>query len=438
MLRFPPGFLWGTATAAHQVEGDNTNSDWWEWEQVPGRVRDGSCSGLACDQYRRYEADFDLARALGNNAHRLSVEWSRIEPREGEFDAGAVDHYRRVLAALRERGLEPLVTLHHFTNPRWFAGQGGWLNPKAPALFRRYAGHVAGRLGDLVTWWATINEPVGYAFQSYLMGIWPPCRRAPMQALRVLRAMTQAHALAFREVHERSPNARVGIVMYMRVFDAYRRWLPVDRLYAFIPDWVSNRMIFAALRDGRFRPLLGLWGRMPEAADSQDYLGVNYYGRDLVRFDPSKPRTAFFHNFQGEGAELSMPGWGEVYPEGLYRFLVRLKRFGKPLLVTENGIPDVTDSQRPRFLLTHIAAMHRAMQAGVPVLGYFHWSLIDNFEWAEGFHPRFGLVHVDFDTQERQVKRSGQLYAEICKAGGITRDMVRRYAPEAMPVVFSG
>jgi beta-glucosidase len=435
-LAFPPGFLWGTATAAHQVEGDNTRSDWWEWEQTPGRIRDGSSSGAACDQWRRYDSDFDLARGLWQNAHRFSVEWSRIEPAEGVFDAGALDHYRRVLVALRERGLEPLVTLHHFTNPLWLSRIGGWLNPQAPERFRRFVGEVVGALGDLVTWWATINEPVGYAYQSYLLGDWPPGRRSPVLAWRVLAAMARGHALAYREIHQRRPDARVGIVTYMRVFDPSRPRHPLDRAYAWLPDWVANRAYFSCLRDGRMRPPLGFFGRMRAAVDSQDYLGVNYYGRDMIEFDSRRPRTGFFHHFQPPGAELSLPGWGEVYPEGLYRLLMRLKPLGKPMLITENGIPDNSDAQRPRFLLTHLAALHRAMRDGAPVLGYFHWSLIDNFEWAEGYGARFGLVSVDPKSQERRVKRSGELYAEICRAGAITRDMVVRYAPEALPAVF--
>ncbi len=436
-LQFPDGFLWGTSTSSHQVEGNNTNNDWWEWEQTPGNIHDGSKSGLACDQWNRYEQDFDLAKALNNNAHRLSLEWSRLEPSEGAWNQDAFRHYRKVLEALHRRGLEPLVTLHHFTLPRWLAAKGGWENPKTALLFRRYAAKVADELGSLARYWATMNEPVILALMGYLMGEWPPGKQALPTALRVIRHQARGHAFAYRELHDRIPgNPLVSFVKYLRPFDAWRPWFPLDRLAAGILDRIMNWPVLDALHDGRFRPPIGWWDRLDEAADSMDYIGIDYYGRDMVAFDLREPRTMFARRFPMPGAEYSMDGWGEICPDGLYRLLVRLKKYDKPIIVTETGLPDNTDAQRPRFLITHIAAVHRAIREGAPVKGFFHWSLLDNFEWAEGYAARFGLYHTDFETQERTLKRSGEVYREICAANALTKEVVLRYAPEVVEEVF--
>ncbi len=436
-LDFPEGFLWGTSTSSHQVEGNNTNNDWWDWEQAPGHIHDGSKSGLACDQWNRYEQDFDLAKALNNNAHRFSLEWSRIEPAEGQWSADAIAHYRRVLEALRERGLEPLVTLYHFTLPRWLAAKGGWENPQTVELFRRYAAKVADELGSLAHYWATINEPVILALMSYIMGQWPPGKRSFRTAMRVLRHLMRAHALAYRELHARiAEPPMVSFVHYMRPFDPWNPRSPLDRLVAGVLDWMMNGVALAAVTDGVFRPPIGRWDKMTEAVDALDYIGIDYYGRDMVAFDIKQPGMFFARRFPMPGAEYSMDGWGEVCPDGLYRLLMRLSKYGKPIIVTETGIPDNTDAQRPRFLITHTAAVHRAIREGAPVKGFFHWSLLDNFEWAEGYAARFGLYHTNFETQERTLKRSGEVYRDICAANAITKEIVLQYAPEVAGQVF--
>ena len=436
-LQFPDGFLWGTSTASHQVEGSNDNNDWWDWEQIPGKIHDGSRSGRACDQWNRYEQDFDLANALNNNAHRISLEWSRIEPSEGQWNPDAIAHYRKVLEALQSRGLQPLVTLYHFTLPRWLAAKGGWDNPEAVGLFRRYAAKVADELGGLSHYWATINEPVILALMSYMMGQWPPGKKNFLTGMKVLRRLLQAHALAYHELHARiAERPMVSLVHYMRPFDAWNPKSPLDRLVARVPAWIMNDITLSALTDGVFRPPIGLWDKMDEAVNSMDYIGIDYYGRDMMAFDLRTPKTAFVRRFPMPGAEYSMDGWGEICPDGLYRIIMGARKYGKPIIVTETGIPDNTDAQRPRFMITHPAAVHRAIRDGAPVKGFFHWSLLDNFEWAEGYAARFGLYHTDFQTQVRTLKRSGQVYSEIARANAITGDIVQRYAPEAMEQVF--
>jgi beta-glucosidase len=436
-LQFPEGFLWGASTASHQVEGNNDNNDWWDWEQIPGKIHDGSRSGLACDQWNRYEQDFDLAKALHNNAHRLSLEWSRIEPSEGVWNPEAIEHYRKVLGALEERGLQPLVTLYHFTLPRWLAAKGGWENPQTVQLFRRYAAKVADELGGLSHYWATINEPVILALASYVIGMWPPGKKNFLTSMRVLRRLLQAHALAYHELHARiAETPMVSLVHYLRPFDAWNPKSPLDRLVARVPAWIMNDITLSALTDGVFRPPIGLWDKMDEAANTLDYIGFDYYGRDMMAFDLRQPKTAFVRRFPMPGAEYSMDGWGEICPDGLYRIIMGLRKYNKPIIVTETGIPDNTDAQRPRFMITHTAAVHRAIRDGAPVKGFFHWSLLDNFEWAEGYAARFGLYHTDFQTQERTLKRSGETYRDICAANAITKEIVLRHAPEVMEQVF--
>ena len=436
ILRFPPDFRWGTATAAHQVEGEQTN-DWSDWEQIPGKIRDGTDSSRTCQWWSgRYLEDLKLAQSMSQNALRLSIEWSRIEPQEGEWDSPAIARYREMLSALRARRIEPMVTLFHFTSPLWLVGKGGWENEATVRYFERFASKAVEAFGDLVDVWCTINEPSVYAVYSYLLGLWPPQKGSLLATIRALRHQLLAHALAYRAIHRLQPNAKVGLAQHLRVFDPFRPDSPLDRWAAGLQDRMFNQLALDFPLKGILGFPLGL-NKVPEAVDSQDYIGLNYYSRDMVTFDISQPGLLFTRRFPMPGAEFSMEGWGEIYPKGLYRLLKRLQRYGKPIYVTEVGVPDNDDSKRPRFLLTHLAAVHRALAEGVPVKGFYFWSLVDNFEWAEGFSARFGLIHLDLATGQRTLKHSGKAYGEICRAGGITVDMVERYAPEVKEQVFA-
>ncbi|MGQ9682255.1 MAG: glycoside hydrolase family 1 protein [Anaerolineae bacterium] len=437
-LCFPAGFLWGTATSAHQTEGGNTNNQWWVWEQEPGHVWHNERSGRACDWWQRAEDDLATAAGLGQNSHRLSIEWSRIEPRQGEFDSAALDRYRRLLGRMRELGLEPMVTLHHFTNPLWFERQGAWLSPQAPTLLARFGARAAAALGDLATLWCTINEPTIVATQAYLYGIWPPMHRSLVSAVRVVRNMVAAHAAAYHAIKDVRPQAQVGQVAHLRLFEPARPSSPLDRGVARLLDHVFNRATVLAQRDGRLRFPFSLGEHV--AGTDCDFIGINYYTRDRVAFDLRHPGELFARRFYTPGAEMCDPGWhgsfGEIYPAGLYRCLMDYAPLGRPLYVTENGWADAADTRRPRALITHIAQMGRALQAGAPVRGYFHWTLVDNFEWAEGWGARFGLIALDPETQERRLRPSAEVYAAIVRANGITPEIVRRYAPEAERMVF--
>jgi beta-glucosidase len=430
-LRFPDDFRWGTATAAHQVEGDPADSDWWAWEQIPGKIRDGTNAGRACEWWAgRYSEDFDLAQAMSQNALRLSVDWSRIEPREGQWDAQAIARYREMLSALRRRGIEPMVTLFHFVSPRWLVEKGGWENEAVVRAFERFTAKTVEALGDLVDLWCTINEPNVYGTYSYLLGIWPPEKHSLSATFRVIRNQLLAHGFAYRAIHQLQPQARVGLAQHLRVFDPWRPRSIGDRYAARLQDNLFNELVLSPPADGVLRPPLALNMKVPELADSQDYIGLNYYSRDMVALDITQPGLLFTRRFVMPGAEFSMEGWGEIYPEGLYRLLLRLQKYGKPIYVTETGLPDNDDSKRPRFVITHLAAIHRALKAGVPVKGLYFWSLVDNFEWKEGFSARFGLIGLDLQTGKRTLRESGRLYGEISRAGAMTATMLEHYAPE--------
>jgi len=417
--QFPDGFLWGTATAAHQVEGGNHANDWWAWEQVPGHIKNNDRSDPACEQFERFASDFDLLRSLHQNAHRLSLEWSRIEPVPGEFSATALAHYRDVLQALRDRGMEPMVTLHHFTNPTWIADAGGWESPQTPEYFARFAERVTNELAGLARFWITINEPTVVAYQGYVHGEWPPGKHDFGAALRVVVQLIRGHWLAYERIKRRHPELQIGVAHHLRIFDPARWFAPQDRAVARAFNRVFNQTMLRSLRKGRLvfpltRNGLTQNGSPSGPPQSQDFIGLNYYTRELVKFNHRYGAELFGQRVLVGPALRSNLTW-ELYPEGLYRTLVALRREQLPIYVTENGIADRDDALRPEFLLTHIGAMHRAIQAGVPVRGYLHWTCFDNFEWAEGYSAKFGLIACDPVTQERRVRPSGRLYAEICR-----------------------
>ncbi len=424
-LQFPSNFLWGTATASHQVEGGNANNDWWDWEQQRGRIRDGTTSGLACDHFHLYREDFQLLASLGQNSHRMSIEWSRIEPSPGEFDEDAIRHYREVIECLRSLKIEPVVTLHHFTNPRWLAARGGWEAPEVVDRFGSYVSRVVEALGDLVRYWVTINEPVVLGTMGYLAGSWPPGKRSLPSFITALHNLLDAQARASRIIREKSPigDVRVGVAHHLRVFDPYRKLLPGDRFVARLGESYFNQAVLGSIMDGQYHFPFGR-GPIPDGKDSVDFIGLNYYSREMATFDFRRPKSLFGSFFPHPAHPKTSAGW-EIYPEGVYRLLKFLGRFEKPILITENGVADENDELRPSFLISHLAEVHRAIREGVPVEGYLHWSSLDNFEWAEGRRLRFGLIHVDFETFRRTVKPSGELYAAICAAGGLSKSLLK-------------
>jgi beta-glucosidase len=386
VLRFPNGFLWGAATAAHQIEGQNVNSDWWAAE-VAGRLRHRS--GDACDSWHRWADDIHLLDDIGLNAYRLSVEWARIEPERGRFDQVALDTYRRQLEALRRAGIEPLVTLHHITSPRWLADMGGWTNPDVVGRLANYADRVAGQLGDLVRWWITINEPSILAAKGYFEGTWPPLRPWDLRGcVRVLRHASRGHVLARRALRSRHTDAQASMAFAIWPMQAVRRWSPLDQTMAWLGDWVGQGRV------------------LRRAVPALDWIGVNYYSRTLVGWPP------LMSDRPGMGKRTDF-GW-EIYPQGLYDVLRRVGRFGQPVVITENGIADADDHLRAGYITAHLRQAHRAIADGVDLRGYLHWSLLDNFEWAEGYQQKFGLA-----TRARELRPSARVYGAIARANAL-------------------
>jgi beta-glucosidase len=414
--RWPTGFLWGTATAAHQVEGGNRN-DWSRFEEEPGRIAHGERSGLAVDHWNRMAEDVALMKALKANAYRFSVEWSRVEPEEGRWDEAAWVRYGGLLRLLSDARITPMVTLLHFSLPTWMADRGGVTAPDFPDRFARFAGEAARRFGAEVELWCILNEPNVQMYLGYVTGTWPPGRKSPAEAVQAATGLLRAHAKGAKAVRAASSRARVGVAVNLVDFQPASRWS--------LPDWLAARgaagsfdwAFYDAIRSGRIRFDSPGFPRVDEPLGdllgSADWFGANYYTRNLVHFSPTEPGMVALRTGPGERNDL---GW-EVYPEGLLTLLhAAARRYALPIYVTENGIPDAAGGQRESYIRSHVHAVSRAIAEGVPVRGYFYWSLMDNFEWAEGFAPRFGLYKVDYATLARAPAGGAEAFRALAPA----------------------
>lgn len=395
---FPPAFLWGAATAAHQVEGGLTDNDWIDWEDA-GRTADPSGAGI--DQWRRWPTDIALLAELGHTAHRMSIEWSRLAPSRGVWDAAAFDHYARVLDGLREHGLTAFVTLQHFTLPRWFAAAGGWLAPDAPEIFAEFAAEAGRRLGDRIPFAGTVNEPQIVAFNGYLKGNHPPGYRDRDRTVTANETLMRAHDAAVTALRATAPNTRVGVCLQLPLVQ------PAD------PDSVDDVELANWYRETLVTRHLE---HLRDAPDAGDWVGVQYYTRARVNAALEQQRL-------GEppaGTPTTQMGW-EVYPDGLTEML-RLagKTTGLPIYITENGIATTDDAERVAYLDSHLRAVRAALADGVDVRGYLHWSAFDNFEWTHGYRPRFGLIGIDRDNDlQRVIHPSAHAYHRVITTGRI-------------------
>jgi beta-glucosidase len=397
-------FLWGAATSAYQVEGGN-NNDWTEWEkrnakhlalsarrlEYPQYILDNHPNPLqeenyisdrTCDHYHRFREDFDIAKSLGHNAHRFSIEWSRIEPEEGRFNEKEIKHYRSIVGALRSRGLEPFVTIWHWTLPIWLKNKGGVINKNFPAYFRRYSEVIVSALGG-VKFWTTINEPEIYAANSYLVGKWPPQKKNLFSYLATLNNLIESHKLAFGAIKSIRPSAKVGIAKNNIYFEAAGK-NPVNRLLKKAADWWWNSGFLEAIKN------------------KLDFIGLNYYFHNRINW-------GFNKNLNKKTTDME---W-EIYPEGIYCVLKDLTKYKLPIYITENGLADMRNAERADFIKEHVRFIEKAEGEGVDVRGYFHWSLLDNFEWDKGFWPRFGLVEVNYKTLVRKIRPSALVYKKI-------------------------
>jgi len=437
-FHFPRGFLWGTATSSHQVEGNNTNNNWWAWEQEPGHILHEDKSGVACDWWGgRWREDFDLASEAGQNALRFSVEWSRIQPSPTRWDHAALDRYHEMVRSLKERNMISMVTLHHFTDPIWVTEMGGWENEEIIKYFVKYTQKMVEALGDYVNLWITINEPNVLALLGYALARFPPGERDLNSLGRVFSNLVRAHAAAYQVIHKLQSTAQVGIAFNYRPVMPNRSWSPLDRLQASLQDNIFNENIPQALRTGKMGFLF--WKKsLPQIKGTQDFIGLNYYSQEYTSFNLLRRQEFFSSHSYPSGATLSDTGFLANTPEGLIKAIHWALQFKIPIIITENGIENSADSLRQRYLIQHVHQLWRAVNHNHPVKGYFHWTLIDNFEWERGWTQRFGLWELDLATQTRRKRPSADLYTEICRENGLSSEMVERFAPELISSLFPG
>lgn len=438
-------FFWGAATSSHQVEGGNRHNDWWHWEEQ-GKIEGGARSGAATDHWNRFREDLKLAADLGLNTYRFSVEWSRLQPEEDRWDSDALERYRELIAECEKLGLMPMLTLHHFTSPQWFAEKGGFSNDRSPQFFAEYVKRVVAALGSRVPIWCTLNEPMVLVGGTYLGTFMPPAKFAPKLASKACRNLLACHVDAYQQIHQgvskrEGPWAgrplEVGIAHNMLDFMPDRSWHPLEKFLA-KRFWQFYNQTWLDAVTGR-KQRFGIPFLMPYASQVREalgkptceYIGVNYYTkayvqwrpRDAARERPSAlPLGLTFARRKEPASDLE---WA-VHPKGFARVLDFAAAYGLPLYVTENGIADAHDSLRPHYLMTHLREVARAIERGLDIRGYYHWSLLDNFEWIKGFGPRFGLYRVNYETFERTATGSALLLKKLIQAlgGGAPRSEV--------------
>jgi len=421
-LNFPPDFLWGSATAAHQVEGGNDNNNWSRWEkQVDAkgcpRVHEGVPCGRAVEHWERYPEDIALMRdTLHLQSYRFSVEWSRIEPSPGVYDEVAIAHYHDVIDRLIAAGIAPMVTLHHFTNPLWFEDIGAFEKEENLKHFVRFATRMFQEYGDKVPRWCTINESGPYSVMGYGLGVFPPGVKNYQRMAHVLHHLMLAHVQVYDAIKAMpgGDQVEVGLVKNIFQFDPYRRWNLLHWILCRNMESAYNESILGFFRDGVFRIVIPTKARLvsehPEAVGKADFMGLNYYSNLLISAFMKK-EPPFEPNMRTGQVATDMPY--AIYAEGFYRAIQQLSTLGKPIIVTENGIADDRDDRRAIWIRRYLYAMSKAMEEGCDVRGYHYWSLLDNFEWAEGYQMRFGLIGVDYETQERQPREGSKAYVDI-------------------------
>lgn len=385
---FPKDFLWGTSVCSYQVEGGNDKwSDWGAWNPR---------AGAACDFWNRYEEYLDLAKALGTNAFRFSIEWGRVNPASNVWNLEALERYKDMALAMKKRGLEPIVTLWHFTLPKWIEAQGGWSNRDAVKHFGEYVEKTLGILGGEARYWITLNEPTIWLHHGYITGEWPPGEKyAFFRFLRARSNLVNAHKTAYALIKKARPDSIVSVAANISFDEPHRKWHPGDRF------------LIWAMR------MFGDYGFLKETADFCDFVGLNYYFHNRVSWSWNPLR--YFARTMNENRVVSDLGW-EIFPSGLGKVLVELDRdFRKPVIVAENGIADAADGKRPEFIVSHINAIQDAISRGADVRGYLHWSLVDNFEWAHGFGPRFGLYGMDYKKMQPHERGSCKAFRNLIR-----------------------
>ena len=410
----PNGMLMGVSTAATQIEGGDVHSNWNDW-YAQGRIKDGTDPATDNDHWQAWEEDTQLMAQMGLQIYRFGIEWARLMPREGEVDETAVTRYRQELQLLREQGIRPLMTIHHFTNPMWFEEKGAFSKRENLHYYLELVELAARRFGDLCSDFVTINEPNVYATNSYMFGLWPPGKQDLLSTLRVMENLAYCHLQAYGMLHKIREemgysDTMVGCANHLRIFAPKNKQNPWHRLCAGLTSYLFQDALTKAMTLGKFPIPLRNFGKFPQG-EYTDFIGLNYYTRSTV------------HNI-GDGVRENSPrndlDW-EIYPQGIVECAQKLYDvLPRPIWVTENGTCDNDDRFRCRYLYEHLKALS---SSGLPFARYYHWCFCDNFEWIEGNSARFGLVSVDPQTRQRQVKRSGRFYSQIIANSGVTAQM---------------
>ena len=439
-IRFPKSFAWGTATAAHQVEGNNNNNNWSVWETSfdennNSRIHNGQRSGLAADHWNRYTEDIGLMKKLGVNHYRFSIEWSKIEPQKGQIDYDAINHYRNLCESLLEANITPVATLHHFTHPIWFEELGAFEKKENIQHFLEFSEIIFNELYTLIPIWCTINEPSVFVSQGYFNGIFPPGKNDPVLAGIVMENLLSAHIRVYRLLKSLpgGNNVKIGLVKNIFQFDPLRRWHLLDWIFSILLNNVFTNSTIEFFKTGKSTFYLpGMVNNEmynPDAIGSFDFIGLNYYSRMHVKgqLDPQEP---FIFKKRVQDIQTDMDY--ALYPEGFYKALHTISSLNVPIYVTENGVADRNDNIRPLFIKRYLYAMNRGLKDRLDIRGYFYWTLMDNFEWAEGYDMKFGLYDVDFKTQERKLKLGSQPFIDIVnKTGSDERGFIVNLGQEA-------
>jgi beta-glucosidase len=413
-------FMWGTATAAHQIEGNCVNNNWAKWEnQVlennKPTIYHNEKSGLACDHWNRVDEDTKLMKDIGCNAYRFSVEWSKIEPEKGKIDKQAVQHYHQEIDALIRNNIIPMITLHHFSHPIWFEDLGAFEKEENIAHFVEFSELVFKEFGSKVKYWCTINEPEVFAVGAYLSGTFPPGKKDPKLVGMVLRNLLIAHVRVFKKIKslKGGDKSQIGIVKDTFQFHPWSKWNPFDFLLSKLLNHVMNSSILNFLSTGEFLfkfPGASLSYSDPGAPSCQDFVGLNYYSHYYVQFTPST-----LVNLRSRMTDLITDMPYAVYAEGLHSALHQTAALKKPIIITECGVADEDDSIRKLFIKRYMYAVSKAMKEGVDIRGFFYWSLMDNFEWAEGYSMKFGLYEMNSTDRKRVLRSGAGPFLEIIK-----------------------
>jgi len=404
-----PDFFWGVATSAFQLEG-SAHADWTLWDPLL-RSRPH-----ITHHYHLFREDLKLLKDLGVNAYRLSLEWSRIQPVREQWDIEAIGHYQKIIDFVRQNDIEPLITLHHFTHPAWFIKECPWHIGQSRSTFLRYIEKVALTLKE-VRYWITFNEPYVFLLGGYLDGCMPPGIQDISHFIEALKNILICHKEAYDLIHSSAPDAKIGLVHNMVTFAPCQNMNPLDRILSRIAQSFYNQSLIDAFLTGRLIlrfPLKRTISIPIPIKGKLDFLGVNYFTRVHLRFNPLKKMGIEMMFKDRDGHGLTDTGW-EIHPDGLEKVLKEASRLNIPLIITENGIATSNDEIKIRFIRKHVEILERCIKNGMDIRGYFYWSLIDSYEWLYGFQARFGLYQVDFDTLERRLTPTALFYTSLVK-----------------------